>query len=158
MRLPEKRQQKAKIGQSLVEFVLIMPILVLLTLGAGFLMLAAHRTHLMSNAVAQVALHKLEFANTAQAVSPSTLQSDITGGDLKASFNPGPLVDSVTVADSDPYTSLVTGILQVKSPISWLPSFTVGVSQAINRNLLLPASTGTAAVHTREPWAPPPSS
>lgn len=156
LRLKRSAAQSAA-GQSLVEFVLIMPILVMMTLGAGFLMLAAHRTHLMSNAVSQVALHKLEFAGNAQAISAGTLQSEITGGDLKASFNPSPLVDSVTVVDSDTYTSLVTGALQVKSPITWLPSFTVGVSQAINKNLLLPASNGSATVHSRAPWAPPPS-
>lgn len=144
-------------GQSLVEFVLVMPILVMMTLGAGLLMVAAHRTHMLSNAVSQAALHKLEFANTAQAISPGMLQADMTGGQLKASFNPGPLVDNVTVSDSDAYTSLVLGTLELKSAISWLPSFTVGVSQVINRNLLLPASSGTATVHSREPWAPPAS-
>lgn len=149
MRILHTRQ-----GQSLAEFTIIAPILVLVAIAAGMMSLGAHRAHLLSNAVQQVTLQKLQFSNTAAAISVDALKTTMNQGGLSASFNTAPLVDSVRVVDSDPYTSLLIGAKAFQPSLTLVPGFTVNVAQTINRNLLLAANDGRAIVHPVAPWVP----
>jgi hypothetical protein len=141
-------------GQSLAEFTIIAPILVLVAIAAGMMSLGAHRAHLLSNAVQQATLQKWEFSDTPAAISVEILQAAMNQGGLSASFNSAPLVDSLRVVDSDPYTSLLIGTKAFQPSLALVPGFTVNAAQAINRNLLLSANDGRAVVHPAAPWVP----
>ncbi|HEY9686882.1 MAG TPA: TadE family protein [Coleofasciculaceae cyanobacterium] len=152
---PGKPENQHHQGQSLIEFVLVMPIFVLLLVGGTFTAFNFYQAQMASDAVRQTALKKLEMAGSKDMIAAGTLQGYINSGDTKGSMNLGSLVDSVTYADGGPYATFVIGNKQTTGVLGIVPGARIQVSQAVNRNLLLPANAGTAVARpATTPWVP----
>ncbi len=131
-------------GQSLVEFVLVMPIFVLMLLGGTYTAFNFYQANMASDAIRQTSLKKLEMANNPNLVNGGTLVGYINGGTTKGSMNLGPMVDSVNFAAGGDYATFVVGMKTTRGIMNIVPGMTIQVNQAINKNLLLPANAGGA--------------
>jgi hypothetical protein len=152
---PGKSEHRQHQGQSLIEFVLVMPIFVLLLVGGTFTAFNFYQAQMASDAVRQTALKKLEMAGNKDIVAADTLKGYINNGNTSGSMNLGSLVDSVSFADGGPYATFVIGNKQTTGVLGIVPGAQIQVSQAINRNLLLPANAGSAAARpATTPWVP----
>jgi hypothetical protein len=147
-------QQGAHRGQSLVEFVLVMPILVLVLIGGYSMGLGTYQAHMASDAVQMPAMQKLKLSNQVTAVDGGTLQGYMNGGGLKGNFNTGALIDSVKVVNSDAYTSIMVGSKTYTSAASFIPGFTITVGEAMNKNLLEAANSGAEVRPYNTAWVP----
>lgn len=141
-------------GQSLVEFVLVMPILVLVLIGGFSFGMGTYQAHMASDAVQMPAMKKLDLSNETGAVGGGTLQGYMNGSNVKGNFNTGSLIDSVTVATGSPYTSIMVGSKNFTPTASFIPGFTIKVGEAINRNLLEPANSGAEVRPANTAWVP----
>lgn len=141
-------------GQSLVEFVLVMPILVLVLIGGFSFGMGTYQAHMASDAVQMPALKKLDLSNETGTVGGGTLQGYMNGSKIKGNFNTGSLIDTVTVTTGSPYTSIMVGAKTYTSTVSFIPGFTIKVGEAINRNLLEAANAGAEVRPANTPWVP----
>ena len=141
-------------GQSLVEFVLVMPILVLLLVGGFSMGLGSYQAHLASDAVQMPAMHKLALSNITGAVDGGALAGYMNGGGIQANLSTGSMIDSASVVNSDAYTSVVVGSKTYQSVASFIPGFTITVGEAMNRNLLEAANAGAQVRPANTPWVP----
>jgi hypothetical protein len=152
--LPSPLYARSKAGQSLAEFVLVLPVLFLAAVVGGGMVVGAHQAHVAAMAVDQIALHKLQMAANDGAVGPEVLSTYANSGDMKSPFL-GSLVDSMTVSSLDPYTDVAVGSKQfIPTLTKFVPGFTVKTGQVINHNLLQSASNGIATQHSTAPWVP----
>jgi hypothetical protein len=141
----------AKNGQSLAEFTLVAPLMVLILIGGFSFGMGTYQAHMTSDAVQLVMLKTKEMADTPGTISTGTLRSYINSGGLTGSLSAGNLVDQLTITPE--------GFLVARknfTPLaSFIPGFTISVSQAINPSLMMPTSDGSA---TRRPlgipWIP----
>lgn len=142
-------------GQSLVEFILVMPIFILVLVGGTYTAFNFYQAQMASDAMRQTATRKLEMAANPDAVNAATLTGYINNGKTKGSMNLGAFVDKVTYADGGPYATFVIGNKQTAGVLNVIPGLKIQVTQAINRNLLLPANAGTATARpANTPWVP----
>lgn len=145
------RSRQTLTGQSLVEFVLVLPILVLILVGGFTFALGTYQAHMTSDAVQFAMLKANEMANEPGAVSGGMVQGYINSGGLKGSVSSGSLVDSVTL-NSDGFLVASKNFV---SSVSFVPGFTIKVGQAINPSLLKPTSSGGGqAKPIGTPWVP----
>jgi hypothetical protein len=152
--LTKPTAKRAKSGQSLVEFVLVAPILVLVMIAGAMLGYGTFQAHMASNAAQQAALNKLKYADSSAAVGSGTIQGDMNGGNLSSSMTTGDKIDSVQVVDADPYTSIMVATRNYQASVNFIPSFNIKVGQVMNRNLLQSANAGGAIVHSTAAWVP----
>ena len=142
-------------GQSLVEFILVMPILVLILIGGFSFGLGIHDAHMASDAVQLPALQKLELANQANGVNSADLLKLMNNTSLSGSLKSGQLIDNVSIQQNGPYISIMVGSKRFSPPASFVPGFTIRVGQVINRNLLEDAYVGTSNIRSyTSPWIP----
>ncbi len=141
-------------GQSLVEFVLVMPIFVLVLVGGMAMGMGAYQAHMAADAVKEPMLKKLEMSNTPNAVAGGMLNGYMNGSPLQGSLQMGSKIDNVQIVNVDDYTSVMVGNKQYQSIASFVPSFTIKVSQPINRNLLQAANSGAPSRPAGTPWVP----
>lgn len=150
------RQRGQSRGQSMVEFVLVMPIFVLVLMAGGSMAIGTYEAHMAADAARQPLLHKLELANNPGAISGGILAGYMNGGGETGTVKSGSLIDSASIKNIDAYNSLVVGLKTYTPPVSMIPSFTIKIGQVINRNLLQPASTGGAETRPYGvAWVPP---
>jgi hypothetical protein len=154
MNIAYKRTRCSNSGQSLVEFVLVMPILVLILIGGFGFGLGTYDAHMASDAVQMPAMQKLSFADQAAAVPKDTLLSFMNGSKLKGSLKGTAPIDGVTIVNSGQYTSIIVGSKTFTPPASFVPGFTIRVGQVINRNLLEAANAGAEVRPYNTPWVP----
>ncbi len=141
----------AQRGQSLVEFVLVMPLLVLILVGAYSFGVGTYQAHMTSDAVQFAMLKSLDMANEPGAVSGGTLQGYINAGGLKGNLTKGGLVDGVTLNNS----GVLIASKNFTPAAAFIPGFTIKVGEAINPSLLKPTSTGGAqSKPLGTPWVP----
>lgn len=153
-RIPLNAHPKRQQGQSLVEFVLVMPILVLVLIGGFSFGMGTYQAHMASDAVQMPAMKKLELSKQAAAVGGGTLQGYMNSSNLKGNFSTGSLIDSVTVQNASAYTSIMVGAKSYTSTVSFIPSFTIKVGEAINKNLLEAANSGAEVRPATTAWVP----
>jgi hypothetical protein len=142
-------------GQSLVEFILVMPILILVMVAGGMLGYGTYQAHMASTAIQEPAMQKLQFSNNKDAIPMLTLLNNINNSNLKATLITGTMIDNVQIIDSDPYTSIMVGGKDFQSLFAFIPGFHITVGQIINHNVLQAANAGSAIVHSStSPWVP----
>lgn len=146
--------QRKKAGQSLVEFVLVMPILILVMVAGGMIGLGTYEAHMASSAIQQPAMQKLAFSKNRNEIPPEIIQTAANNTGLEGTLDSGALIDKMQLVNSDSYTTILLGSKNFQAPIAFLPSFRIRVGQAINKNLLQPANDGSAIVHPNSPWVP----
>lgn len=153
--LRRRAGRKAEKGQSLVELVLVTPIL-LLVLSAGFYFgMGLYQAHMASDAIRQPSMRKLEMANEPGQVTEGTVLGYVSSGNLAgndALLN-GAKIDSVSFAHVDNYTSLVVGSKSFEA-VNPLPNFNITVAQPLNRKLLAAAHNGARVRPAGSPWVP----
>lgn len=142
-------------GQSLVEFVLVAPILILVLVIAGYVGIGMYQAHMASDAIRQPALKKLEMAAEPGGISNETLLGYVTGGPLKGNINSGGAVDSVNVTNTgaSDLAAIIVGNKQFTVNFPGLPAFNFTAAQAIQKNLLLSAEFG-AKKRSLDGWVP----
>lgn len=146
-----KQKKRTLAGQSLVEFVLVMPILVLVLIGGFTFGMGTYQAHMTSDAVQFAMLRASDMANEPGTVSGGMVQGYINSGGLKGSLNSGSLVDSVTLNEA----GFLVASKNFVSSVSFIPGFTIKVGQAINPNLLKPTSSGGGQSRPlATPWVP----
>jgi hypothetical protein len=148
------RLSKSAQGQSLVEFVLVFPILFMLAVAAGSMALGVHQGHVASLAIAQIPLHKVEMAEKEGALGSGDLTGYATGGKFKGPFGSVPAIDSLTVQSVDPYTDLAVATKSFTPLTTFVPGFTMRTAQVINHNLLQAMNTGSGTAHPATDWVP----
>ena len=138
--------RKKSRGQSLVEMVLITPLLLTILIAAFEGGMAMYTAGLASDAIRQPAAKKLLMAADDGTVTEGTVKGYANNGELKGNIMGGAALDNVTYAQTGPndVASLLVGEKKFKSPVSWLPDFTFTVTQPIQKNLLKPANAGGA--------------
>ncbi len=146
-----KPLMKPSKGQSLVEFVLVAPIMVLILLGAFGFGLGTYQAHMTSDAVQLPLLKTMEMANLPGAVSAGQLQGYISSGGLSGSLVSGNLVDSLQV---DETTGIMTAKKNYIPLVNIIPGFTISVAHSINPGLLKPTASGGQARPMATPWVP----
>lgn len=158
---PSRKNQTVKAqekGQALVEFVLIMPLLVLILVGGATFSIGIFQGHMASDAIQFPSMSKLEFSSKETTIDSGTLQAKMNNSGLQGNIQLGSLIDSVSVVDLNgptSYTSLMVGAKSFNSTVNFVPGFTITVGQAINRSLLLPATSGGATGQdSSNPWVP----
>ncbi len=114
------------------------------------------QAYIVANAMQGPALSKWDYADDSAAITPATLAASVNSKDGIATniSDPASNVSSVTVQDSDPFTSVIFGSKAYTPAIAFMPAFTIKVGQVINRNLLQAANSGTAVVHPATAWVP----
>ncbi len=149
---PATTRQK---GQSLVELVLVTPILLLVLAGGFYMGMGLYEASIASDAIRTPAMKKMEMAGEPGAISPGTVLGYISSGQLAGNTKliNGAKVDSVTYANVSPYTSLVVGSKQFQS-VNPLPGFNITVAQPLNAKLLLAAHNGAKVRPAGSPWVP----
>jgi len=142
-------------GQSLMEFVLVMPILVLILLGGFSFGMGAYEAHMASDAIQVPSAHKLDMGKIPAPVSSGTMLGYVTGNGTSGTLKSGDLLDNITQVPIDNYTSILVGTKDFAAVASFLPGFTIKTAQIINRGLLDSASTGGATTRpATTPWVP----
>lgn len=131
-------RKRTSSGQSLVEFVLVMPILILILVGGFSFGMGTYQAHMTSDAVQFALLKSKDMANESGAVSGGMVQGFINSGKLKGSLSPGNLVDSVKLDQQ----GFLIASKAFTPTVGFIPGFTIKVGQAINPSLLKPISTG----------------
>lgn len=137
-----------------MEFVLVMPILVLLLIGGFSMGLGAYQAHMASDAVQMPAMKKLEISNVTGAVDGGALTGYMNGGGISGNLSSGSMIDSATVVNNGAYTSVVVGSKNYQSVASFIPGFTIRVGEAMNRNLLEAANAGAEVRPAATAWVP----
>lgn len=132
--------QTAKIsaGQSLVEFVLVMPIMVLILIGAFSFGMGTYQAHMTSDAMQFSMLNTTKMANEPGSVSGGMIQGYINAGGLKGSFGSGSMVDGVSLRNE----RFIVAKKNFTPAANFIPGFTISVAQALNPSLLKPTSEG----------------
>lgn len=149
--LPPNTQKRTLPGQSLVEFVLVLPILLLVLIGGFTFAMGTYQAHMASDAVQFAMLRANDMANEPGAVGGGTVQGYMNSGGLKGSAASGSLVDGVTLNDA----GFLVASKNFVSSVSFIPGFTIKVGQAINPSLLKPISSGGAQSRPAgTPWVP----
>lgn len=141
-------------GQSLVEFVLVTPILLLVLMAGYSFGMGLYQANMAADAIRQPALKKLEMAKTPGAVSTGTVMGYVTGGPLSGNIKSGSPVDSVSFKDAGDYTSIIVGTKSYTSPAPFIPTLNFTATQGIQKNLLLAASNGASQRPAATPWVP----
>jgi Flp pilus assembly protein TadG len=132
---PLRPSQRA--GQSLVEFVMVMPILLLIMLGAFFIGLAMYQGATASQAMKAPLTNKVQLADTAGNTQNQVLQL-INSTNIGA-LQQGQAVDGLNVVGGpNQLTSVLVGSKTYQAPIPFIPPMTFTVAQAINTNLIQP--------------------
>jgi len=151
-----RRPDRQSRGQSLVEFICVVPILFLVLLAGGNVGIGAYQAHLASDAVRQPLAQKLALGGDNAAVSGAKLLGFANNSAVKSQIKLGQLLDQVTVSPIDNYNSVITGTKTFNPivDIPSIPSFTIQVKQVINGGLLQPAATGGTARPVSTPWVP----
>lgn len=142
-------------GQSLTEFVLVLPILLLVLVAAGYIGIGMYEAHMASDAIRQPAMKKLEMAGEAGAISNGVLLGYVTGGNLQGNIDYGAPVDDVSIsntADED-LAAVIVGTKEFSVNLPPLPRFNYTVAQAVQKNLLLSAEFG-AKKRPLSGWVP----
>ena len=152
----DAQANKAVRWQSLVEMVLVTPLLLMLVVIAGYLGIGMYHAQMASDAIRQPAMRKWEMANnpkqitekmvlgyTTNKANPNLTQGNIQGGDLDD-------IDFVNVNDD---ISVVVGTKRFSA--MGLPTFNFTVAQAVNRKLLRNAANNKAVVRKfTDEWLP----
>ena len=142
-------------GQSLMEFVLVMPLLVLILIGGFSFGMGTYDAHLASDAIQLPALNKTDMAKSTGAVASGTLLGYVTAGGTSGTLTSNALLDTVNKVDIDNYTSVMVGSKAFTPLASFLPGFTIKTAQVMNKGLLDAANTGGATVRpATTPWVP----
>lgn len=138
-------------GQSLVEFVLVLPLLVLILLGAFSFGLGTYQAHMTSDAIQLPMLKAMEMADSPGPVSSSKLMSYISEGKLSGNLVKGNLVDSVQV---NPITGIMVAKKNYIPLVNIIPGFTISVGHSINPSLLKPTAIGGKVRPQAVSWVP----
>ncbi len=138
-------------GQSLVEFVLVMPIIIIILLGAFCFGLGTYQAHMTSDAIQLPLLRSMDMANLPGTVTGGQLQGYITSGGLSGSLVAGNLVDSIQV---NPATGILIAKKNYIPLVDIIPGFTITVGQSVNPSLLKATATGGTARPLATPWVP----
>lgn len=138
-------------GQSLVEFVLVAPIMVLILLGAFSFGLGTYQAHMTSDAVQLPMLKTMEMANLPGVVSSGQLKGYISSGGLSGSLISGNTVDSLQV---NPITGIMVAKKNYIPLVDIVPGFTISVAHSLNPGLLKPTAFGGQARPLAMPWVP----
>ncbi len=131
-------------GQSLVEFVLVTPILLLVLVIAGYVGIGMYQAHMASDAIRQPALKKMEMAGEPGAISNATLLGYVTGGPLQGNIRSGGAIDNVNVTNTggNDLAAVIVGNKQYTVNFPGIPAFNFTAAQAVQKNLLLSAEFG----------------
>ncbi len=140
------KNSKAYFGQSLVEYVLMFPVMLLVLVGTFGVGMAMYQAHMASDAIRQPALQKLEMAASDYAICDRDLLGYINGSKLGGNLKMGPYLDSVAIREQNDYGSVLVGRKTITPIAPFLPTFDVKVTQVVNRNLLYPAYMGESAI------------
>jgi uncharacterized protein (UPF0333 family) len=160
MALAQSRQQpplqrRNPRGQSLMEFVLVMPLLVLIFLGGFTFGMGMYEAHMASDAIQLPALKKQDMAKKAQAISSGELLGYVSSGGTTGTMKSGTLLDGINKQNMDNYTSIIVGTKSFVPLVNFLPGFTISTAGAINRSLLETANSGGATVRpANTAWVP----
>ena len=142
-------------GQSLVEMVLVTPLLLLIFAISGFVGIGMYQANQASEAIRQPAMHKMEMANTVARVDNGRLLGYVQGSQHSGNIRVNQAVDSVTVRANgfQDQAAVVTGTKHFSVGVTWLPEFDFTVAQAVQTKLLEPAEFN-ATRHGTGPWVP----
>lgn len=141
---------QVQMGQSLVEFAMVAPIMVLILVGSFSFGMGAYQAHMTSDALQLVMLKTKEMADTPGMVSDGMLNGFIRSGGLTGSLSAGNLVDELALDGR-----FLVARKNFLPLVSFVPGFTISVSQAINPSLLMPISQGSAPLRPlATPWVP----
>jgi hypothetical protein len=138
-------------GQSLVEFVLILPIMIIILLGAFCFGLGTYQAHMTSDAIQLPLLRTMEMANLPEAVDEDKLKGYISSGGLNGSLAAGNLVDSIK---PNPTTGILIAQKNYIPLVSIIPGFTISVGHSVNPSLLKPTASGGNVRPMATPWVP----
>lgn len=147
-------------GQSLVEFVMVMPVLLLILLGAFTVGLGIYQGANASMAVKTPVMQKIDLAKdpgdtTNQA---KMLIQNYNSGSLQM----GSAIDRARTVGTSNKTTVIIATKEFQPPVSFLPMVDFTVTQAINSDLLnanqataSPAATTLGAITYPAPVVPP---
>jgi len=148
-------RKTARAGQSLMEFGMVMPLLVLILLGGASFGIGTYEAHMASDAIQLTSLHKVDVAKIPGAAGGGTLLGYVTSGGTSGTLSAGGLIDSITTQDIDNYTTMAIGSKSFTPLASFVPGFTIKTAEAINKGLTDAANTGGATVRPAgTPWVP----
>lgn len=143
----------AERAQALAEFALVLPILVLLLLGAFWMGMATYKSQMASSAMVKPATQKMVMADDPNTISGGQLAGYVNSGAAGGTIPLGGSV-AVSLAGNTPTTTILEGNMPVPIPIPGVSQANIKVSYAINRNLLLPASNGATSRPLATPYVP----
>lgn len=147
--------QTGQAGQSLMEFVLVMPLMVLILVGGFSFGMGTYDAHMASDAIQLPALQKMDMAKTDTAIDPGKLMGYVSSGGTSGTLTSGSLLDSINEVDVDNYTSVMVGSKSFVPLASFIPGFTIKTAEVMNKGLLNAASTGGATSRdANTPWVP----
>jgi len=153
--LIRKTARPAPTGQSLMEFVMVMPLLVLILVGGFSFGMGTYEAHLASDAIQLPAMQKQDMAKKSGVVGSGDLMGYVSKGGTSGTLTSGALLDTINKKDIDNYTSVIVGSKTFSPLVNFLPGFTINTAEAMNKGLLDAASTGGATVHPAgSSWVP----
>jgi hypothetical protein len=141
-------------GQSLMEFVLVMPLLVLILLGGFTLGMGMYEAHMASDAIQLPALKKQDMASKSQVIGSGDLIGYVSAGGTSGTLSSGVLLDSINKQDVDNYTSVIVGKKSFVPLVGFLPGFSISTAEAMNKGLLDAANNGATVRPAGTAWVP----
>lgn len=129
-------------GQSLVEFVMVMPVLLLILLGAFTVGLGIYQGANASMAVKSPVMQKIELAKNPGDTTNSA--RDMIMNYNSGSLQMGNAIDRSRTVGTGNHTTVIIATKEFQPPVAFLPMVDFTVTQAINTNLLL-ANQGSAS-------------
>ncbi len=130
-------------GQSLVEFVMIVPVIILFMVIAAYVGMAMYHGNMASSAVKGPSMHKSEMAENPAAVGEGDLLGFALGDAPTGNINEGGVLDTLTVNPVSPLTSVMIGEKTFTAPLLFANvDFVFSASESIQLQLLEPANQG----------------
>lgn len=140
------RNSEGHPGQSLVEYVLTLPIMLLVLVGGFGVGMAMYQAHMASDAIRQPALQKLAMAASDNAICGDQLLKYVNEGKLGGNLKVGRYIDSVSIHEQNEFGSVLVGHKTITPIAPFLPTFDIKVTQVVNRNLLYPSYMGNPGI------------
>ncbi len=130
-------------GQSLVEFVMIVPVIILLMVIAAYVGMAMYHGNMASSAVKGPSMHKLEMADNPAAVGEGDLMGFAMASAPTGNINEGGVLDALTLSNVSPLTSVMVGEKIFTAPLLFANvDFVFSASESIQLQLLETANQG----------------
>ncbi|MEM0951895.1 MAG: TadE family protein, partial [Cyanobacteria bacterium P01_H01_bin.74] len=130
-------------GQSLQEFIIVLPILIFIVVAGTNFALGVHKAHMLSDASHWIASQKFRLADNDNSVGQVELRSLINSSSgVSDTLTRRDFIDQIRFNSIDRYFTIIEASTEQNALSNFVNGFEFKTSQVINRPLLLATSAG----------------